>query len=104
MGHPTQQLSHILHILDNFKTLSGLTTNVSKTKYALFGNAPNNQQITPTTGFTIERYPFKLLEITLTGDLEHLDINWSKAVKAVRHEIFQWSTIRLTTTATVNIT
>ena len=87
--HPTQQLSHILHILDNFKNLFGLTTNVSKTKYALFGNAPDNLQITPTTGFTIERSPFRLLGITLTGDLEHLDINWSKAIKAVRLEIFQ---------------
>ena len=85
-------------------TLSGLTTNVSKTKYALFGNAPDDQQITPTTGITIENSPFRLLGITLTGDLKHLDINWHKAIKAVRQEIFQWSTIRLTTTAKVNIT
>ena len=74
-NHPTQQLTHILDILDKFKALSGLTTNVSKTKYALFGNAPDNLQITPNTGFTIERSPFRLLGITLTRDLEHLDIN-----------------------------
>merc|ERR1712115_532875 len=67
------------------------------------GNAPDNLQITPTTGFTIENSPFRLLGITLTGDLKHLDINWSKAIKSVRHEIFQLSTIRLTTTARVNI-
>ena len=30
--HPTQQLTHILDILNRFKALSGLTTNVSKTK------------------------------------------------------------------------
>merc|ERR1712082_37047 len=102
-NHPTQQLSHILRILDDFKKLSGLATNVSKTKYALFGNAPDDLQITPTTGFSIEPSPFKLLGITLTGDLEHLDINWTKAIKAVRLEIFQWSTIHLTTTAKVNI-
>ena len=47
--HPTQQLSHILHILDNFKKLSGLSNNVSKTQYTHFGNAPDNLQITPTT-------------------------------------------------------
>merc|ERR1711954_91888 len=100
----TQILTHILDILDKFKALSGLTTNVSKTKYALFGNAPDDLQITPTTGFTIENSPFRLLGITLTGDLKHLDINWLDAIKAVRLEIFQWSTIRLTTTAKVNVT
>merc|ERR1711954_435508 len=103
-NHPTQQLIHILDILDKFKALSGFTTNVSKTKYALFGNAPDNLQITPTTGFTIENSCFRLLGITLTGDLKHLDINWHKAVKAVRLDIFQWSIIRLTTTAKVNVT
>merc|ERR1711954_337062 len=102
-NHPTQQLTHILHILDKFKALSGLTTNVSKTKYALFGNAPDNLQINPTTGFTIENSPFRLLGITLTEDLKHSDINWLKAIKAVRQEIFQWSAIRLTTTAKVNL-
>ena len=96
-NHPTQQLTHILDILEKFKELSGLTTNVSKTKYALFGNAPDNLQITPTTGFSIESFPFRLLGITLTGDLKHLDIHWLNAIKAVRLEIFQWSTIRLTT-------
>merc|ERR1719347_615606 len=30
-------------------------------------------------------------------------LNWTKAIKAVRLEIFQWSTIRLTTMAKVNI-
>merc|ERR1712081_66496 len=96
--------NHILDILNRFKELSGLTTNVSKTKYALFGNAPDNLQITPTTGFTTENSHFRLLGITLTGDLKHLDINWLNAIKAVRLEIFQWSTIRLTTTAKVNVT
>merc|ERR1711954_510364 len=102
-NHPTQQLNHILRVLDDFKKLSGLATNVSKTKYALFGNAPDDLQITPTTSFSIEPAPFRLLGITLTGDLNHLDINWTKAIKAVRFEIFQWSTMRLTTTAKVNI-
>ena len=68
-------LTHILDILNTFKALPGLTTNVSKTKYALFGNAPDILQITPTTGITIENSPFRLLGITLTGDLKHLDIN-----------------------------
>merc|ERR1711954_505196 len=103
-NHPTQQLTNILHILDNFKALSVLTTNVSKTKYALFGNAPEDLQIAPTTGFTIENSPFRLLGITITGDLKRLDIYWLNAIKAVRLEIFQWSTIRLTTTAKVNVT
>merc|ERR1711942_219580 len=67
---------------------------------ALFGNAPDDLQITPTTIFTIENSPFRLLGITLTGDLKHLDINWLNAIKAVRLEIFQWST----TTAKVNVT
>merc|ERR1711954_136819 len=102
-NHPTQQLTHILRMLEDFKKLSGLATNVSKTKYALFGNAPDDLQITPTTGFSIEPSPFRLLGITLTGDLDHLDLNWTKAIKAVRLEIFQWSTIRLTTTAKINI-
>merc|ERR1712115_698084 len=82
-NHPTQQLAHILDVLDKFKALSGLTTNVSKTKYALFGDAPDNLQITPTTEFSIENSPFRLLGITLTGDLEHLDINWLNAIRAV---------------------
>merc|ERR1711954_599809 len=103
-NHPTQQFTHILDILNKFKALSGLTTNVSKTRYALFGNPPDNLQITPTTGFTIGNSPFRLLGITLTGDLKHSDINWLKAIKAVRQDILQWSTIRLTTTAKVNIT
>merc|ERR1712112_491485 len=33
-NHPTQQLNHILRVLEDFKKLSGLATNVSKTKYA----------------------------------------------------------------------
>merc|ERR1711954_243707 len=103
-NHPTQQLTHILDILNKFKALSGLTTNISKNKYALFGNAPDDLQITPTTGFTIENSPFRLLGITLTGDLKHIDINWLNAIKAVRLEIFQRSAIILTTTAKVNVT
>ena len=44
-NHSTQQLSHILHILDNFKKLSGLSTNISKTKYPPFPSAPPQHSI-----------------------------------------------------------
>ena len=102
--HPEAQLSEILKILTKFRTLSGLTTNVLKTKYALFGNAIDSPQITPLTGFTLEDAPFRLLGIYLTGKLDKLELNWEKAIKAMRSEIGAWSTLKLTHTAKVNIT
>ena len=39
------QLSKSLKILKEFRQLSGLKTNISKTKYALFGNAVDYQNI-----------------------------------------------------------
>ena len=102
--HPEAQLSEILRILTKFRNLSGLKTNVLKTKYALFGNAIDSPQITPLTGFTLEDAPFRLLGIYLTGKLDKLELNWDKAIKAMRSEIGAWSTLKLTHTAKVNIT
>ena len=101
--HPEAQLSEILKILTKFRVLSGLKTNVLKTKYALFGNAINSPQITPLTGFSLEDTPFRLLGIYFTGELNKLGLNWEKAMKAMRSEIGSWSTLKLTHTAIVNI-
>ena len=48
-SHPEVQLAEILRILNKFRELSGLKTNVLKTKYALFGNAIDSPEITPLT-------------------------------------------------------
>ena len=82
----------------------GLKTNVLKTKYALFGNAEDLPEIEAKTGFSLEPNPFRLLGIYLTGNLDKLDVNWEKAIKAMKTEIGAWSTMKLTTTAKVNIT
>ena len=102
--HPEAQLTEILRILAEFRTLSGLKTNVLKTKYALFGNAVDSPLITATTGITIETAPFRLLGIYLNGNLDSLQLNWDKAIKAMRTEIGIWSTLKLSSTAKVNIT
>ena len=102
--NPSTQLSNILEILTQFQKLSGLKTNVAKTKYALFGHAQNDLQIQTLTGFSIEPKPFRLLGVYMTGNLDQLELNWKKAINAVRTEIGMWSTIKLSTTAKVNIT
>ena len=102
--NPSQQLSKVLEILTQFQKLSGLTTNVSKTKYALFGHAQNDPLIQTQTGFSIEPNPFRLLGVYMTGNLDQLELNWKKAINAVRTEIGMWSTVKLSTTAKVNIT
>ena len=101
---PQPQLLEILDILDKFRQLSGLKTNVSKTKYALFGNAIDSQNISNETKVTCETEPFRLLGIYLNGNLDRLDINWEKAIKSIKTEIGIWSSTKLSTTAKVNIT
>ena len=103
-NHPKQKLFHIFKILRKIKTISGLTSNISKTKYALFGHTPDDHTITPSTGISIEKTRFHLLGITLNGDLKNIYIKCHNAIKAVRTEIFQWLTIKLTAYAKVNIT
>ena len=102
--NPQTQLLEILNILEKFRKLSGLRTNVSKTKYALFGNAIDSPDISSNTKITCETEPFRLLGIYLNGNLDKLDINWEKAIKAIKTEIGLWSTMKLTTTAKINIT
>ena len=85
-------------------SLSGLKTNVSKTKYTLFGNAIDNPDITKETKITCESEPFRLLRIYLNGNLDNLDINWEKAIKSIKTEIGMWSSTKLSTTANINIT
>ena len=47
--NPTKQINSILNIMQEFKPLSGLSINVSKTKYALLGNAKDCPSITQNT-------------------------------------------------------
>ena len=47
--NPQTQLLEILAILENFRKLSGLKTNVSKTKYTHFGNAVDSLDISKDT-------------------------------------------------------
>ena len=101
---PQTQLLEILDILDKFRQLSGLKTNVSKTKYALFGNAIDSPNISNETQVTCETDTLRLLGIYLNGNLDHLDINWEKAIKSIKTELGMWSSTRLSTTAKVNIT
>ena len=102
--NPQTQLLEILNILENFRQLSGLKTNVSKTKYALFGNAIDSPEISKETRVTCETEPYRLLGIYLNGNVDNLDINWEKAIKAIKTEIGIWSSTELSTTAKVNIT
>ena len=102
--NPQAQLLEVLEILEKFRSLSGLKTNVSKTKYALFGNAVDSIEITEKTKITCEKEPFRLLGIYLNGNLDCLDINWERAIKSIKAEIGMWSSTKLSTTAKVNIT
>ena len=98
------QLLEILDILEKFRQLSGLKTNVSKTKYALFGNAVDSPDISKETQVTCETEPFRLLGIYLNGNLDKLDINWERAIKSIKTKIGIWSSTKLSTTAQINIT
>ena len=91
----------MLNILTQFQELSGLHTNVTKTKYALFGNAKDDCQIQANTGFALDPDPFRLLGVYMTGNLDKLEMNWQKAIQAIRTEIGIWSTIKPSTTAKV---
>ena len=88
--NPTTQINAILKIMTEFKKLSGLSINVSKTKYALFGNAKDCPSITQNTLVEREKKPFRLLGIILTGDLNELQINWDKTLDSARLEAYQW--------------
>ena len=98
-----QQIKTIVKIMEQFKNFSGLSINVSKTKYALFGKAKNNLEITTLTKVELENKPFRLLGIYFTGDLSQLEINWSKALATARMEIHTWSSINPSTTGRINI-
>ena len=82
--NPESQLLEALDILERFRQLSGLKTNVSKTKYDLFGNAVDSPNISRETKITCETDPFRLLGIFLNGNLDALDINWERAIKAIK--------------------
>ena len=94
---PQTQLLEILNILNNFRQLSGLKTNVSKTKYALFANAIDSPDISKETRVTCETKPFRLLGIYLNGNLDSLDINWEKAIKAIKTETVSYTHLTLPT-------
>ena len=98
-----QQIKTIVATMAKFKEFSGLAINVSKTKYALFGNAQNPPEITPLTKISLEDKPFRLLGIYFTGTLNELDINWNRAIANARQEIYEWNSINPTTTGRVNI-
>ena len=96
--NPKSQLLEALDILERFRQLSGLKTNVSKTKYALFGNAVDSPNISKKTKITCETDPFRLLGIYLNGNINALDMNWEKAKKDIKTEIGIWCSTKLSTT------
>ena len=100
---PETQLKEILHILEQFRQLSGLKTNISKTKYTLFGNAVDSPNIENETKISVESKPFRLLGINLNVNLDALDVNWEKAIKALKTEIGLWWIMKLTTTARLTL-
>ena len=100
---PPQQIKTIVATMEKFKEFSGLAINVSKTKYALFGNAHNPPEITPQTKISLEDKPFRLLGIYFTGSLTDLNVNWTRAIANARMEIHDWNSINQTTTGRVNI-
>ena len=101
--NPTSQINAILNIMTEFKKLSGLSINVSKTRYALFGNAIDCPSITQHTLVEKENKPFRLLGIILTGDLNELQINWDKTLDKARLEAYQWIPLNPSTTAKVKV-
>jgi len=97
------QLQEILKIMEQFQQISGLEINVDKTKYALFGNAQNDPNITLQTALKLENDPFRLLGIHLTGNLDQLEINWTMALKSAKAEIVAWNLKRSTPHGKANI-
>merc|ERR1712121_255536 len=84
--------------------ISGLTINIGKTKYAMFG--PTRRHLQPTnTPFNKlkSKESFKLLGIKLNPDLENLDINWEDAIDKARKETFRWKGVRTSVFGRVNI-
>ena len=89
---------------ERFKRISGLTINIGKTKYVMFGPTRKHLQPTNTPFEKLKsKSSFKLLGIKLNPDLENLDINWRDAIDKARKETFRWKGIKTSVFGRVNI-
>ena len=97
------QLQNLHQIFLEFKTLSGLTTNVGKTKYVIIGNPPLHM-FPSLNPFSLDTDPyFRLLGINLNPQLTNLDQNWLDALSDARKESFAWAKVDTTIFGRVNI-
>ena len=97
------QLHSLFQIFQEFKTLSGLTINVGKTKYVIFGN-PHPHKFPGPNPFSLDTEPyFRLLGINLNPQLTDLDQNWLDTLSEARKENFAWAKVETTIFGRVNI-
>ena len=69
-------LNSLLSIFESFKQISGLTINIGKTKYVMFGPTRKHLQPTNTPFDKLKsKESFKLLGIKLNPDLKDVDTN-----------------------------
>ena len=93
-GQNILQFKTILEILRKFEKLSGLAVNLTKTKIAPFGKNLQLHYLKEATNLDIVT-SFKLLGCTFDSTLKNIAENFTKAISAMRKEMYAWSTRKL---------
>ena len=88
------QINAIIDTLQKFQEISGLAVNLTKTKIAPFGKCIRLHYLEEETGLTAVN-SFKLLGCIFDSELENFAVNYTKAITAMRKQIFIWSTRKL---------
>ena len=96
-------LNRLLGIFQAFKEISGLTINISKTKYVMFGPTRKHIQPSNTPFEKLKEDHFKLLGIKLNPKLTKLEINWNDAIDKARKETYKWKDVKTSIFGRVNI-
>ena len=101
-GRNIAQFNEIIKTLKRFESLSGLAVNLSKTKISPFGKKLNLYYLKDELKLDIVD-SFRLLGCTFDPTLENIAENFTKAISAMRKELYAWSTIKLSVRGKINI-
>ena len=101
-GQNILQFKTIPEILKKFERLSGLAINLTKTKIAPFGKILNLHYLKEATSLDIVT-SFKLLGYIFDSKLENIAKNFTKAISAMRKELYAWSTKKLSVKGKITV-
>ena len=101
-GQNLMQFRSIIATLKLFENISGLAVNLSKTKICPFGKKLNLHYLKDELKLDVTE-SFRLLGCDFDSTLENIAENFTKAITAMRKELYAWTTIKLSVRGKINV-